>query len=228
MITFAPEWTRERITAFVPLVKAPQGDRQATIDAFNAVADPHKEWMAQTVLDGTVGLTVGNAFCVPVLSPAMCADILAWSETRQWAENEHEEPAYRMREIVLAHVDPAYDERVKTILLYALAPYFGCIYGKLPDKWNSVQLTQYSAADRAGGNYHVDSSGKYTAVIALTDAFVGGGTDMYSGAFGSVHVPPLPIGWALIFRGRDTFHRGSPVTAGTRKLLTVWCDDHDQ
>lgn len=183
--------------------------------------------MAQTVLQGTVGLAGGNAYAVPVLSAELCDQLVAWGDAQLWTENEAEEPDYRMEEIVIAHHEEAYDEYIKTILMYGLAPYLACVFGKIPDQWNSVQFTRYSAGQRAGGNYHVDATSKYTAVIALNDDFDGGGTRLCSGVFGSVMVPRLPKGWALIFRGRDIFHKGVEVTAGTRKLLTVWSDDAD-
>lgn len=222
-----PDWTPDRLDAFATVVRAPTGDRQATITAFQALDQPHKDWMAETVLQGAVSLAGGNAYIVPVLSAQMCDDLLAWSDGSEWAENEGEEAPYRMEEIVIAHHDAEYDEWVKTILLYGLAPYLACVWGKLPDAFNSVQFTRYAADLRSGGAFHVDLTSKYTAVIALNDDFEGGGTRLCSGVFGSVLVPPAPKGWALLFKGRDTFHKGETVTKGTRKLLTVWADDDD-
>lgn len=221
-----PEWTPERVEAFSTVVRA-QGGRQGTIDAYQALDATLREWMAQTVATGAVGLCGGNAFVVPVLSAGMCQGLLRWSEERAWSPNADEEPDYQMDEIVLAQNDAEFDEIVKTALMYALAPFLCCVFGKLPDQWRSVQLTRYDAGLRDGGNYHVDASSKYTAVIALNDDFEGGGTRLVNGLFGSVLVPPVPVGHALVFRGREIFHKGEAITSGTRKLLTVWADDDD-
>lgn len=224
---FAECWTPDRLVAFQTLVRDARGDRQSAIDAFQALALHDREWMASTVLTGAVSLCGGNAYAVPVLSLAMCREIIDWSEGQPWSENDAENADYRMEEIVIQHIDDGFDERVKTILTYGLAPYFAAIFGKLPDEWNSVQLTRYDAS-RSGGNYHTDATSKYTAVISLNQGeFEGGGTRMVSGVFGSIVVPPLPTGWALIFRGREIFHKGEAITSGTRKLLTVWTDDND-
>lgn len=226
--SFAAEWTPDRLEAFQTVVKNALGDRQSAIDAFQALSQADRDWMASTVLQGAVSLCGGNAYAVPVLSPAMCQQLVQWGDAQLWTENEAEEADYRMEEIVIAHHEEAYDEHVKTLLMYGLAPYFAAIFGKLPDEWNSVQFTRYSAGQRAGGNYHTDATSKYTAVISLNQGeFEGGGTRMVSGVFGSIVVPPLPTGWALIFRGREIFHKGEPITSGTRKLLTIWTDDHD-
>lgn len=222
-----PEWTRDRVAAFATVVKVPVGDRTAAIEAFGALSETDREWMAQTVLDGVVSLAGGNAYMVPVLSEAMCDDLVAWGDRRAWSENDAEEADYRMEEIVIAHHDADYDEYVKTVLMFGLAPFFSCVFGKIPDEFNSVQFTRYDDK-RAGGGYHVDATSKYTAVISLNDDFEGGGTRMASGVFGTVPVPPLPKGWALIFRGREILHRGEPITKGTRKLLTIWTDDNDR
>lgn len=221
-----PSWTPERVEAFTSVVRA-SGGRQGVIDAFQALDPALRDWMAQTVSTGAVGLCGGNAFVVPVLSQGMCQGLLRWSEDRAWCPNEEEEPAYQMDEIVLSHLDAEFDQFVKTALMYSLAPFMVSIFGKLPDSWRSVQMTRYDAGLRDGGNYHVDASSKYTAVIALNDDFEGGGTRLCNGVFGSVLVPPVPVGHALVFRGRELFHKGEAITSGTRKLLTVWSDDDD-
>lgn len=222
-----PEWTEDRVKAFSTLVRTPVGDRESAIAAFHALSDTDKAWMASTVLAGAQSLCGGNAYIVPVLSEEMCDSLTLWADGQSWAENDGEEPDYRMDEIVIAHVDDDLDQYLKTVLLYGLAPFMVAIFGKVPDAWNSVQLTRYDAS-RTGGAYHVDATSKYTAVISLNpDEFEGGGTRMVSGVFGSIVVPPLPKGWALIFRGREIFHKGEPITKGTRKLLTVWTDDND-
>lgn len=223
-----PEWTKDRAKAFETVVRSPYGDRQELIQAYSAIPAVHQQWMAETVLRGCVPLVGGNAYIVPVFSEGFCRQITQWADDRVWAENEGELPDYRMEEIVVAHHDEDYDQYLKTVLMYGLAPFLACIYGKVPDAWNSVQLTRYSAANRQGGAYHVDATSKYTAVIALnTGEFDGGGTTMWNGVFAEQHVPALPTGCALIFRGREIFHKGAPVTRGTRKLLTIWADDYD-
>jgi hypothetical protein len=225
---FAAEWTPDRLASLRPVVEgAVSGDRQAIIDAFQALPEADRLWMAETVSKGAVGLAGGNAYVVPFLSARACQTLVQWGERQAWSENEDEGQAFRMEEVVLGNVDSDQEEWVATLAMWGLAPWLLAIFGKLPDVYRSIQLTRYDAGLRAGGNYHVDRDSKYTAVIALNDDFEGGGTRMVSGVFGSVMVPPVPVGHALVFRGREIFHKGEPVTSGTRKLLTIWTDDID-
>lgn len=222
----ADEWTKERTEAFHTLLKGNESGREGVIQQFENLSVEHKLWALQTLTGGRIDLLTGAAFIVPVLSEEYCAKILKWSNSKRWSENIEESEAYRMPEMILAEHDPRMDAKVKEVLLYGLAPWMQILFGKLPDDWNSVQLTKYNPVERSGGNYHVDSTSDYTAVIAMnTGEFEGGGTMLYDGCMREVFVPPLPTGYALVFRGKDIFHKGCHVKSGDRMLLTIWCED---
>jgi hypothetical protein len=222
-------WTAERGKALSVLFEAnTTRSRDAITAAWQSIPDEHRAWLGDTLKQNRLPLSCVAAFMVPVLSEEACKHIVEKGETCIWEEHEDEEPEYRMPEVVLAHADPVFDAQVKRALYAGLGPWLLGIWGRLPSRYTSVQLTRYSEADdRTQGGYHIDRDSDYTAVIALNDDFAGGGTTLVDGLLGEIHLPPVPVGWALVFDGKRTLHKGRHVTAGTRRLLTVWADNQD-
>ena len=214
-------WTEDRLAAFADLITE-QGGRAAIRERWKEIPDEDRAWLSDFIQAGRLPTSCTPVFALPVFSPEACAYLIERTKALHWSENEDEEEAYRMPELVLGHTDRALDEEVKRALFAGLAPWLIGIWGRLPSTYASVQMTRYNPAEREGGNYHIDNDADYTAVIALNGDFEGGGTAIVDGLVGELPMPPLPPGFALIFDGKRTLHKGLPVTAGTRYLLTVW------
>ena len=217
-------WTADLIRAFEPLTLETRG-RDAIRERWSESPADKKEWLAAILKAGRLNTICAPAFIVPILSPEACQHIVERSARYRWEENDIEQPRFRIPEVVLREQDPQFEQEVKVALFAALAPFTIAIWGRLPDYYASLQLTKYNPRDRDGGNYHIDASSDYTAVIALNDDFTGGGTTLVDGLLGEITLPPVPVGYALIFDGKRTLHKGLTVTEGDRRLLTVWASN---
>ncbi len=220
-------WTAERLHAFTPLLTNPT-DRQSLADKWKMIPEDDRDWLCRSIEAARIPTICAPAFVLPVLSSQACQELIQRSHAYDWTENEDEAEAYRMPEVVLQHVDPACDGEVKRAMFAGLAPWLIGIWGRLPDTYASVQLARYSPDERQQGNYHIDDDADYTAVIALNNDFQGGGTAIVDGMVGEWTIPPVPPGFALVFDGKRTLHKGLPVTQGTRYLLTVWAENDPQ
>jgi predicted 2-oxoglutarate/Fe(II)-dependent dioxygenase YbiX len=217
-------WSADRIAAFQPITLETKG-RDAIRDRWSEVAPEHQGFMADLLVAGRLKTLCLPAFVVPVLSEEACAYLVQKSERYSWEENEQELPRFRIPEVVLREQDPQLEQELKVALFAALAPVTASIWGRLPDSYSSLQLTRYNPRGRDGGAYHIDATSDYTAVIALNDDFTGGGTTIVDGLLGETTIPPVPKGFALIFDGKKTLHKGLAVTSGDRLLLTVWAQN---
>ena len=155
-------------------------------------------------------MIASSAFVLPVLSPEGCQAILDRAHAYDWSENhDGEAEPYRMLEAVYAAVDPEFGTMLHSVLMSGLAPWWMMTRGRLPTRTASLQLAQYSADDRAGGEFHRDRDSNYSCVISLNpDEYEGGGTDIRDGLIGEFHLPRLPQGYGLFFDGRGIIHRG--------------------
>ena len=168
-----------------------------------------------------------SAFVLPVLSAEGCQAICQRSERYAFTPNEMEDDEHRIAEAVLSEVDPEFDATLRSVLMTGLAPWFLMLWGRLPSQIASLQIAHYNPDQHTETAMHIDRDSSYTAVIALNPGeFEGGGTAIADGLCGNFHIPPLPIGHALIFDGQRTLHRGLP-TGGNRKLLVVWSNQND-
>jgi hypothetical protein len=218
----APCWTPERVEAFRPVILAQPKGRDAINAAWQAVPAEHRDWAAITLAEGRLPTLAAPAFVVPVLSPQACTAIVEKSRDWQFEVNEAERPAYQMDEAVIGYHDPEFDRFIKGNLADALAPWIMAIWGRLPSRWVSLQLASYSPTSTAESGYHIDDDSDVTAVLALNDDFAGGGLAIRDGLLGECTLPPLPKGYAVLFDGRRTIHRGLPVSEGRRVIMTAW------
>jgi len=214
-------WSADRIAAFQPITLETKG-RDAIRERWSELDPEHQGFMADLLVAGRLKTLCAAAFVIPVLSEEACAFLVQSSDAYAWEENEQEQPAFRIPEVVLREQDPQLEQELKVALFAALAPVTVSVWGRLPDSYSSLQLTRYNPRDRDGGAYHIDAASDYTAVIALNDDFTGGGTAICDGLLGEIIIPPVPKGFALIFDGKKTLHKGLAVTSGDRRLLTVW------
>jgi len=220
------EWTPARLNALAG-VTAERGGRLAMRERFGEIDPTAQAWVLETVLNGRVPLVASSAWIVPVLSPEAADFLLEETQFLDWFPNEEEEQAYQIPEIILSEQAPYLDQLVKDALWRGLAPWIAAIYGRLPARYASVQMTQYHEDATHEGHFHIDQDSDYSAVIALNNDFTGGGTTIVDGLFGEFSIPPLPPGYALLFDGRRVFHKGNSVTSGTRHLLTVWANNDE-
>lgn len=218
------EWNEERARAFLPVITERKG-RIATRNRFEQISTEVKSWALETVVNNRVPLIAAQAWILPVLSLEACDYLVEETQWLDWQPNEEEEHDYQIPEIVLSEQAPMLDQQVKDALFAGLAPWIATIYGRLPTRYASVQMTRYQPENTSKGHYHIDQDADYTAVVALNDDFVGGGTAFCDGLLGEFEVPPVPKGYALVFGGRTTLHKGLPVLEGTRRLLTVWANN---
>lgn len=172
----------------------------------------------------------GNAYAVPFLHPDTCARLVSRArqlgEKGAWEPAEDEQPAYQIPEIVLAE----HDERLHEILA-AMVKYMDIfhliLYQAIPQSVRRIQFTKYAQGDTERGNWHHDRESDFTVVVSLNPgSFSGGGTDLRLTPTEYLTLQPLPAGYALLFNGKQLQHRGRPVEAGERHLLTFWLDSH--
>ncbi|MNO80623.1 hypothetical protein D3C76_718350 [compost metagenome] len=168
----------------------------------------------------------GNVYFVPVLSKEACAAIIDQAEglaiNGGWKRNDCEPSEYQIPEIVVRQRNQPFHDLLAELVDY-LNIFHALIYQCVATKIGSIQFTKYSEHDCQNGNWHHDLDSDFTATISLAPhLFEGGGTDVRSTPVTSIHIPPLPAGWALLFNGKRIHHQGAPVTKGSRMLLTYW------
>jgi hypothetical protein len=224
-----PEWTPDRVKAFRSVTLASPDHREGIIQAFAALPADIRSWAGETIQRARMPLLSASVFVVPVLSPEACAEIVAKASLYPYSTNSQEDAPFQCEEAVLATVDALAERLIRNHLADALAPWLLMIYGRLPSAYASIQLARYSPTATAETSLHIDQDSNYSAVIALNEDFEGGGLEIVDGLLGSIVIPPLPVGYAILFDGRRVFHRGAKVTSGTRHILTIWAnDDNDR
>ncbi len=219
-----PFWTPALSSAFAPIVSANAHGREAVRAAYATLPDEHRVDLARVIAAGRLPMLATSAFVLPVLSPEGCEAILARSEGYDWRENiDAEDEPYRMKEAVLAKVDPDYHSFIRSVLMTGASPWMLMITGRLPSVLETIQLAQYSADERAEGCAHIDRNSDYSVVINLNPGdYEGGSLIMRDGLIGDFEVPKLPTGYGLFFDGSKVMHHGAKVTKGTKKILVVW------
>lgn len=220
------DW-REHYAITTDLTKATNGgDYHEIQQTWKDLPQQTQDWLLGTLLNGKIQMISGNAFILPVFSPAACEWILQRAKDYDYVENiEGELEEYRIPEVVLSETDPLFFKHVGLALSNFLSPWFSMIWSAQPNVINSVQLAKYNPAERDKGNWHIDRDSDFTAVISLNPGgFTGGGTELADGPYNTVTIPPLPQGWALVFDGKRTYHQGLPVESGDRDLLVIWAE----
>lgn len=169
----------------------------------------------------------GGFFICPVLSAEGANYFLRMADalSSYFVPNEHEGREYQIPEVVLAQHDATAHAQAAALAEEYIWPLFKLMYGQAPNNFASIQLARYSAPGNLGTGWHHDEDSEATCVISLSpERHRGGGTGLRPGGAVALPytLPPLPKGWALLFNGRTTLHRGLPVEEGERNLLVYW------
>jgi hypothetical protein len=175
------------------------------------------------------GLTSGAVFTsaaplyrLPLFTPEFCDHIIDRACSRPYEVNEEEEEPVQIPELVLSEKDPELYELLME-LMPELSVWTMLAYNTEIEEVGSIQLARYTPDSVAGGNWHHDKDSDVSFVVSLNpENFEGGGTEVRTSLTGSIIIPPLPKGWALMFPGRLVQHRGLSVTKGQRDLLVFW------
>lgn len=162
-----------------------------------------------------------GVYSLPYLSPEFCASIMRQLADVEYSVNAEEEPEAQIPEAMLEHLHPELFHCLSGLWQGVGPALATCLWGMDPTVIASIQAAKYSAG--IGTEWHLDQDSDVTLVVALTDSHTGGGTQVYPGAHSDVFtVPSLPVGHAMLFRGRSTLHKGLPVHTGERNLMVHW------
>lgn len=166
-----------------------------------------------------------GVYSFKLLSEEFCRDILEEVSRVEYKVNEDETYAAQIPEVVLKDRMPELFDSMEEMFFEVVEPLSTIVYGVAPSRLHTAQVAKYDVGNTSMGNWHVDSDSDVTLTVALSDKHEGGGTviQMYGDA-GEVVIPQLPVGHALLFRGKNYMHKGLPVTDGTRNLLVFWSE----
>lgn len=164
-------------------------------------------------------------FSAPVFSPDFCAALVQEFSGAAYEVNEAEDVPFQIPELVLKHEALALHGSLAVHFERLLTPMFKALFNMDPVNLRSIQLAKYQPNEVGHGNWHFDMDSDFTAVVALSDTHVGGGTEVKPAGLASAFVvPQLPVGHAMLFPGKTHLHRGLEVTEGIRNLLVFWSE----
>lgn len=167
----------------------------------------------------------GKALAIPLLHPDLCDALLSVMREQggEMAPNPQEAAEYRIPELVLQYKMPELYRSIRAFAESLLYPICTLFWGKEPREIRSIQLARYTPDGTRMTGWHHDEDSNMTAVVNLApELYSGGGTDFRTGIMTFEYVPPVPKGYALIFNGYNTLHRGAPVQSGERNILVFW------
>lgn len=166
-----------------------------------------------------------GVYSFKLLNEEFCKELLEEVSRVDYHVNEDEPYAAQIPEVVLRDKIPELYEAMEKMFFEVVNPLSTIVYGVAPETLNTAQVAKYDAGNTSMGNWHIDRDSDVTLTVALSDTHKGGGTviKMY-GDGEEVVVPQLPIGHALLFRGKNYMHKGLPVTEGTRNLMVFWSE----
>lgn len=164
-----------------------------------------------------------GVYTFPFLSKSFCKKLIKKVHKYEYVTNKQEDTLYQMPEIVLYEKDIELHKQLVEIYHESIDPIAKSMYGVCADDIRSIQLAKYSAEGISGGNWHYDQDSDITIVVSLSDDYEGGGTMIKPyGDAEEIMIPKLPIGHAVLFRGRHFLHKGLQVTKGDRDILVFW------
>lgn len=164
-----------------------------------------------------------GVWAVPYLSPEWCDEVCKLSRELPYEVNAVEAVEYQIEEQFLADTHPDLFAACVDLVAGVLMPLVRVTHQLEIEEVMSVQIAKYADNGVAHGNWHTDSDSDLTAVVSLNPGeFKGGGTEIRTGLLKAREIPPLPQGYALIFCGKTTLHRGLHVEEGERLLLVHW------
>ena len=166
-----------------------------------------------------------GVYSFPVLSKEYCNKLLYEAGKMRYQVNEEEETYAQIPEAVVIEFNEKLHNKLQCIFYDVVSPLSKIIYSTEPNVLNSVQFAKYEPTTVKNGNWHLDDDSDITLVVALSDKHVGGGTVIKPYGVGEEFVvPQLPVGHALLFRGKHYMHKGLPVEEGTRNILVFWSE----
>jgi hypothetical protein len=164
-----------------------------------------------------------GVYSFPFLSRSMCKSVLTKASTYTYEVNCIEECEYQIPEVVLADKDVAMYEKLLDIFTSNISSMTSVLYMTKIAEVRSIQLARYCVSEVNGGNWHSDVDSDITLVVALDEDYEGGGTAIKPyGTAKEIVIPKLPVGTALLFRGKYLQHKGLPISKGSRNILVVW------
>lgn len=166
-----------------------------------------------------------GVYSFPVLSKEYCNKLLYEAGKMKYQVNEEEEIYAQIPEAVVIEFNEKLHNKLQCMFYDVVSPLSKIIYSTEPNVLNSVQFAKYEPTTVKNGNWHLDDDSDITLVVALSDKHVGGGTIIKPYGIGEEFVvPQLPVGHALLFRGKHYMHKGLPVEEGTRNILVFWSE----
>lgn len=179
--------------------------------------------LLRRLLSGEVVEHYPGVYSFPLLSKFMCRTLLHKAKEYKYSVNGCEEAPYQIPEVVLEVNDRKMYSKLVSLFNTSLPAITHSLYACRHSCIRSIQLARYSSDDIASGNWHVDMDSDLTLVVSLNDDYSGGGTAIKPyGSESEVIVESLPVGHALLFRGKHFMHKGLPVTKGKRDILVFW------
>jgi hypothetical protein len=173
------------------------------------------------------GLTehMTGVYSFPLLSKEYCQKLLNEFTEAEYLPNLEEPYAAQIPEVVLRERTPDLFDVIEEMFMDVVCKLSLVLYGVEPSTLHTAQLAKYDVGNTSMGNWHIDQDSDVTLTIALSDSHEGGGTVIKPyGSLQEVVVPQLPVGYGLLFRGKNYLHKGLPVTKGTRNLLVFWSE----
>lgn len=182
----------------------------------NAAAQGAREWLVRYEI-------MPGVWAIPYLSPEWCDEVCKLSRELPYEVNAREDVEYQIEEQFLADTHPDLFSACVDLVAGVLMPLVRVTHQLEIEEVMSVQIAKYADNGVAHGNWHTDADSDLTAVVSLNPGeFKGGGTEIRTGLLKAREIPPLPQGYALIFCGKTTLHRGLHVEDGERLLLVHW------
>lgn len=185
---------------------------------------PDSEW--GKALAELVVVYAPGVYAVPYLHPSYCAEILKEVSKFSFEPNEDEPEEAQIPEVVLQDQHKVLFEVFRSFWMDAGLAYSKLLLNLVPENIRTIQAARYTPTNTAQGNWHTDRDSDVTLVVALNiDDVVGGGTWIHQGPFANVRlVDQLDTGWALLFCGKTTLHKGARIEEGERNLLVHWTE----
>lgn len=151
-------------------------------------------------------------------------NILNKAKKFNYCVNDNEDTPYQIPEAILFDNDKKLHEIMLNVFTTVIGEFTDSMYFSKIKEVRSIQLAKYSNSGTIKkGNWHFDEDSDITAVVALNDNYIGGGTrlKMY-GSSNEIVIPKLAQGHVLVFRGKHYLHKGLKVENGCRDILVFW------
>mmetsp|Transcript_12205 Transcript_12205/g.29015 ORF Transcript_12205/g.29015 Transcript_12205/m.29015 type:complete len:386 (-) Transcript_12205:14-1171(-) len=229
-----PDWTgvspRELAAVVAPRLAWPEEADVMTLGTLEAVRVKEKmrcglhdvKARRQSALDISARPELhGVIHCPALMRAELCAAIVAAAEAHGWSSGRHVSfptTDVPLRDLLDHTVRRAAESWVKDCMLAQF------------DQWQVARLSPHDAfvakyacdgSAQSSLDFHRDGT-LLAAVVALNDAFLGGGTVFETGEQLPLH---CGIGDAFLFSGQR-LHAGKAVTSGCRYILAVFVHEH--